>query len=181
MTFLEKDLEEIIYESFNKDSGKELKARGLPIYGKIKRQLKIGNYGIADLVTFEKDYDYIQEPLYQVDDVNNKTAGVFHTYVEPKPIITIYELKKDKIGISAFLQAIRYAKGIKRYLNKYDTYFEIRIVLIGKEIDISGSFPYLVDIFENIEFYTYKYEVDGLKFYNINGCYLIEEGFKIKI
>ena len=52
MNFLEKDLEEIIY-----NTDKEmLTERGLPYhpFETFKRQLKIGNYGIADLVSFKK-------------------------------------------------------------------------------------------------------------------------------
>ena len=33
--------------------------------------------------------------------------------------ITVFELKKDKVGISAFFQAIRYCKGIKSYLENW--------------------------------------------------------------
>jgi len=50
MKFLEKDLEEII---FNADM-KDLPEKGLHFTGVIKRQLRIGNYGVADLVTFTK-------------------------------------------------------------------------------------------------------------------------------
>lgn len=45
--FLEKTLEDIIFETSNDD----LKERGLWICGNKKRQVKIGNYGIADLIT----------------------------------------------------------------------------------------------------------------------------------
>ena len=92
MKFLEKDLEDIIWESDNI----KLRKRGLSINGIKKRQLKIGNYGIADLVTCYKS----------INDFNN---GL---------IVTVYELKKEKAGISAFLQALRYCKGIKLIYRK---------------------------------------------------------------
>ena len=45
MTFLEKDLEQIIFET----PKEKLQEKGLVIKGKLLRQIKIGNYGIADL------------------------------------------------------------------------------------------------------------------------------------
>lgn len=60
MNFLEKNLEDIIYETNNK----YLRERGLFINGIKKRQLRIGNYGIADIVTFKKG-DYCEDLKYQ--------------------------------------------------------------------------------------------------------------------
>ena len=54
MKFLEKDLEEIIFETSNK----ELNERGLFVYGKKYRQLRIGNYGVADLVVVDRTPNY---------------------------------------------------------------------------------------------------------------------------
>ena len=72
MKFLEKNLEDIIWEASNE----KLQERGLNISGKKLRQLRIGNYGIADLVTFDRDY--------------------YHTeYLHPFLNITVYELKKN--------------------------------------------------------------------------------------
>ena len=52
MKFLENDLEEIIYTS-----GRDvLEQRGLTINGKLLRQVKIGNYGIADLIEFQRPF-----------------------------------------------------------------------------------------------------------------------------
>ena len=167
MKFLEKDLETIIYES-----GRDLlEAKGLPIYGKLKRQFKIGNFGIADLVEF-------QRPFYD---------GPNRQYFTPGRII-IYELKKEQIGISAFLQSINYYKGIYEYLklkNKQHLYI-IDIVLIGKEVDISGSFCYLSEVCcllngtdENgtIEFYKYNYTINGLEFNQCQKFNLTDKGF----
>lgn len=167
MKFLEKDLEEII---FNTDS-QTLVERGLYFKGVKKRQLKIGNYGIADLVT-------IQRP---------STLNASINFKEPV-LITVVELKKDKVGISAFLQGINYIKGIKSYLTKrnvgFDFYF--RLVLIGRELDTSGAFCYLPDIINNKDIYdfqlelkTYKYNVDGLLFLDHSEYSLIDEGFKL--
>lgn len=149
MKFLEKDLEQIIYETDNKI----LKDKGLNINGKKLRQLRIGNYGIADLITYHRDGNYFD--------------------------ITVYELKKEKIGISAFLQSVRYTKGIKSFLSKRfkdDVWYSINVVLIGKQIDNNGSFCFIPDM-TNFSFYTYHYEFDGLKFENHRNYVLTNEGF----
>ena len=169
MEFLEKDLENIIWESDNE----KLLDRGLCcVYGcKLYRQLKIGNYGVADLISVGRSNIYEHE--------------------EPHLIITVFELKKDKVGISAFLQAIRYCKGIKQYLEKRKFYnFKLNISLIGKDIDMSGDFIYITDLIKNtcsniesfgvideIDFYIYKYELDGLYFDRKYEYSLIDEGF----
>jgi hypothetical protein len=173
MRFLEKDLEQIIYES-GRDS---LSKKGLHINGKLFRQLKIGNYGIADLVEF-------QRPFYDGPNKMYFNHGM----------ITIYELKKEQIGISAFLQAMGYLKGIDSYLTKKDfrDKYILNVVIIGREIDMSGSFcfiPYLLSIknynfqcdenFDDGEilFYTYNVTIDGIKFESKNGFNLKNQGF----
>ena len=162
MKFLEKDLEEIIFEASKQDFS-ELFNRGLYLGKFIKRQLKIGNYGIADLVSFEKEY---------------KVAG--NNKLVPYLEITVIELKKDKIGISAFLQAVGYVKGIERYFEKHHPKIIIKtnIILIGKTIDDSGNFCYIADILNNVTCYTYSYDIDGLKFKSESGYKLILENLK---
>ena len=61
MRFLEKDLEQIIHES----GMDQLNERGLPIDGKMFRQMRIGNYGIADLIT-------VTRPMYETIDQKTK-------------------------------------------------------------------------------------------------------------
>ena len=169
MEFLEKDLEEIIYLS-DKD---KLQERGLYLTGKLKRQLRIGNYGIADLIEIQKPY-YHKKRFY-------------------KGCINILELKKDKIGVSTFFQALNYLQGIKTYLEqrKLDHLFNYKITLIGKTIDTNGSFVFLSNIFDSevfdcdvsdhhkvkIELFTYKYEIDGLEFLQIYDYNLKNKGF----
>lgn len=165
MTFFEKDLEQIIWESDNE----LLQEKGLPVDGRKIKQLKIGNYGVADLVTFDRQYK---------EDLN----------IQPYLNITIYELKKEKIGISAFLQSIRYAKGIQTYFEEKrpNTIFTLEIVLCAKNIDLSGEFIYITDLinsFENfsyincISFYTFDYFIDGIRFKKHNNYNLIHKGF----
>lgn len=174
MKFIEKDLEEIIYTS-----GRDvLEKRGLTITGKLLRQVKIGNYGIADLIQFTR-------PSYD---------GPNREWFVPGRI-TIYELKKEQIGISAFLQSLKYAKGILEYLRhkKKHRKYVIDIVLIGKNVDDKGSFCFIENtlLVENdyydkithweekgtIEFYKYNYDIDGLYFENMREYDLIDKGF----
>tara|TARA_R110000782_G_scaffold264184_1_gene357245 strand:+ start:209 stop:712 length:504 start_codon:yes stop_codon:yes gene_type:complete len=156
MTFLEKNLEDIIWESDNII----LQQRNLPIEGRKLRQLRIGNYGVSDIITYTRKY---------------KETHRLEPYLE----ITIYELKKEKIGISAFLQSLKYAKGIQSYLEKHKPYidFVLNIVICGKKVDLSGEFiyiPSLINSFENfgsineIKFLTYDYLIDGINFINLN-------------
>jgi hypothetical protein len=78
MKFLEKDLEQIIW-----DADKEiLSERGLNLDGKLKRQLKIGNYGIADLIHFKR-------PVSYYDKQENKRFNVENGLIE------IIELKNE--------------------------------------------------------------------------------------
>ena len=166
MKFLEKELEQIIWES----DKAQLENRGLSLYGTLYRQKPIGNYGIADIIQVEKAY-----------------------YSKNKPylIINVLELKQEKIGISAFLQAVRYAKGIQSYLEgrKVKNYI-LNIKLIGKELDMSGSICFLPDLIDvnnkilnygklnSVKFITYEYSLNGLMFKEEKGYKLIKEGFK---
>lgn len=165
MKFLEKELEQIIWES----DKAQLENRGLSLYGTLYRQKPIGNYGIADIIQVEKAYS------------KNK----------PYLIIDVLELKQEKIGISAFLQAVRYAKGIQSYLEgrKVKNYI-LNIKLIGKELDMSGSICFLPDLIDvnkkilnfgklnSVKFITYEYRLNGLMFKEEKGYKLIKEGFK---
>jgi hypothetical protein len=167
MEFLEKDLEQIIWESDNE----LLQQKGLNINGIKKRQLRIGNYGISDIVTFEKKYTF---------DHYNET---YLPYLD----ISIFELKKDKVGIGAFLQSLKYCKGIKTYLKtkKPNIPFKLNVILASKEVDKNGDFIYLTDLINsdeygyinNIDFYSFKYDINGIEFKNECNYDLIHSGF----
>lgn len=150
MNFLEKNLEDIISDTPNY----LLNQRGLQILGKKKRQIRIGNYGISDLITAERKSWHALE-------------------------LTVYELKKDKIDIQTFLQALDYVKGISVYLNKRQLLspYHLRMVLIGKEIDHSNSFCYMPDFVDMLEIYTYEYRFDGIFFTQHNAFKLTNDGF----
>jgi len=170
MNFLEKDLENIIWESDNE----KLQNKNLPIEGKKYRQLRIGNYGILDLMTISKDYIWC--------DIKYKTV--------PCIDITVYELKKEKVGISAFLQAVKYCKGIQSYIKTkgYEGHYKIHIVLSAKEVDLNSDFIYLTDLFNHkysdslrkinsVSFYSFSYDIDGIIFKKHENYDLIQNGF----
>jgi len=171
MDFLEKDLEDVIFNS-DRDT---LCDRGLRVDGVLKRQVRIGNYGIADLVTYEK-------PSYF-------GFGKGHW----KGMITVYELKNKNINIHTLLQAVNYLKGIQSFLELrgIKKHYNYRIILIGRSIDVSSSFIYLTDLVSTIyttsfvddptsfilSYYTYSYDINGILFnkqYNYN---LTNKGF----
>lgn len=165
MNFLEKDLEQILWET---DSSK-LEERGLyNISGIKKRQLRVGNYGVLDLMT-----------------VQRITSPDGMKYLS----ITVFELKKELLDINTFLQAVRYCKGIISYLEKRERYeFELNIILVGKTIEKNSSFVFLTDMFQgndfgnysrvnSVNFFTYSYEFDGIKFNNHSDYKMTNEGF----
>lgn len=161
MKFLEKDLEDIIYESCKTIHGREsLVCRGLDSIDGISyfsRQVRVGNYGIADLVTLIR----FEKTIY----------------------VNIYELKKDVVNIDTLIQCSRYAKGIKGYMNSRFRGCRVHVhcTLIGRYIDENSDWVYLFNsVIENTTIYTYKYGIDGLNFelHNMNYS-LTNEGFNV--
>lgn len=149
MYFLEKDLEQIIFETDND----LLYQRGLNVVGSKVRQLNIGRYGTADLVAFKRYQSMI--------------------------IITVYELKLKDINVSAFLQAVGYVRGIQKYIDtKYPNWcVDYRIALVGKNLDLEGNFSFLPNIFPNVALYTYDYGFDGIVFKRHENYVLTNAGF----
>lgn len=159
MQFLEKDLEDIIFES----SKEKLKEKGLNIKGKLLRQVRIGNFGIADLISFKKETSVYPEATYH--HIN----------------ITVYELKQNELNTNALAQASRYITGIKEYF-KHRNFFtecvvEYNIVLIGSKIDKDSDFVYLCNYINNLDVYTYSYDLDGITFKVYGSWYLNNNGF----
>lgn len=164
MKFLEKELEEIIFNS----SSEELFKRGIHLDGKCYRQLKIGNYGVADLVYARKYAHDIGEPYLHIN---------------------VCELKKDKAGISAFLQALKYVKGIMCYLDIRGIDYRFSITLIAPEIDTSSDYIYLTDLIDNdhsetvkllsVDNYSVKYDINGMYFKKEYDYFLTENGFHL--
>lgn len=143
MKFLEKDLESIIFETDND----KLQEIGFNIEGKKFRQLRIGNYGISDIITVSR---YGQN---------------LH--------IEIIELKKDVISTDTLIQSLRYLAGIKNFLKrrKFTNNVFYTIKLCGKSINnlrdlslLCCNMTTLNSGIEYIQMMTYSYDFDGLKF-----------------
>jgi hypothetical protein len=170
MKFLECDLEQIIMGTPNH----ALRERGLRINGRKKNQVRIGNYGIADIVTYHHQNG---------DPVRVEDGWVEHW----EKVITVYELKKDKISLSTFAQGIQYIRGIQDYFRYTgrpidDYYFEL--VLVGRKADRNSCLMYLPDLFYkptlgtlSLQMFEYQYTIDGLSFSEIQGYYLSKKGF----
>lgn len=159
MRFLEADLEDIIWHNMQSPDGvKGLIDRGLEDLYYTKntyRQLRIGNYGIADIVYGHR----FQSKMY----------------------VTVMELKRNVINCDALIQSIRYANGLKSYLSKrFQCFITVNVVLIGNEVDRNSDWVYLLERMDNVYIYTYKYQIDGLYFEWESKKYaLIEEGFNV--
>lgn len=167
MDFYESDLEDIIWYCLKTTEGaNKLTERGLDAERptKLFRQLKIGNYGIADIVTVEKRIE-----LYK---------GKFFSRL----YITVYELKRNSIDLNALVQIFRYIKGIDSYLKKRGwnhSDYEINGILIGKSVN-NDDWLYMIEHIKNVYIYTYKYTLDGIDFSWDDCRYsLTDSGFKI--
>lgn len=152
MDFLEKDLEDIIWECIQTDNGRKLLCdRGLAINGKLYRQLELGDYGRLDLLS-----------------VSINRSNIF---------INVYELKKGVIDTSVMLQAARYGSAIREYIDKKypslnrEIIFEF--ILIGKYIDLHSDFVFLYNMSDAFTVYHYTYQIDGIRFVREDKCYQI--------
>jgi hypothetical protein len=156
---LEKDLEDMIYCADPED----LRKAGLPAWKNLTQQVRIGNYGIADLINFE-----IIDVLKDVIIVKT----------------TIIELKQGKVGEEAFFQALRYSKGIqelycKKISKEKKVYFrDFEIVLIGNRVDTRSNLIYLSDICSNVSFYSTQITLNGIEFKS-ELAYKLTEGGEI--
>lgn len=172
MKFLESDLENIIFDA----DVLELKKRGLGSYwsqAHTYKQLQIGNYGIADIVQFNRRNDIIHD----ID---------LH-YIIPYIEVNVIELKKDIVNSDTFFQAIRYCKGILEYISERSCFSidcRFNITLIGKSID-NSDFIYMKDIINSNDFsldlYTYDYKFDGIYFSREPKYKLTNSGLKKKL
>ena len=140
MNFLEKNLEDIIWES-----PEQCYARGLriPAGNGIKlRQLNLAPYGIADLVYISIDKG-------------------------PAVRITVIECKKDVVDIATYGQACRYQTALSEYAHKYFRNYdsvEFERILIGKRVDKRQDFLHVLSADYDTSVYTYSYKHDGIYF-----------------
>jgi len=152
MNVLEKDLEDLVYETAKKDANL-LRQRGLPINGYCMRQVNLGDYGIADMVCFEIN-DYCIE-------------------------VQVVELKKEVININTLMQAARYAKPIKDAVEKAfrgnRRHVFMSIILVGKKIETSGDFVFLLDYTHRASAYTVEIDLEkGVVFNHCAGYRMVD-------
>lgn len=147
MDFLEKDLEDIIFEASQTEEGKEkLLERGLPINGGMLRQVELGNYGRADLLS--------------ISTHRCKSGRLLN--------VEVIELKKDFVDVNTLIQACRYTTAVQRYIQtKFKDKFlsDCKVTLIGKDIQKNDEFPFLYNHISDLcSIYKYSYGIDGIRF-----------------
>lgn len=144
MKFLEKSLEQIIYEDpfYCFENGLDL----LEIDGQIHRQLCLKPHGIADLVVFH----YIGPDAPGGDILS----------------VQIIECKRDVVNAATFAQAARYKLALSRILGSRQPGISIiySILLIGRRVDWSGELDYMCANEFPCNVYTYDYKADGIAF-----------------
>jgi len=110
----ELEMESYIYDAFM-EFGDLIIDGSAPQY--LIRQMNLGVYGIADLVSFEFE-------IYPD-----------HTFLQ----VCVYELKKEKVTAPAFVQAFRYATAIKDSieLSHPKISLSVKVAVVGTDIDES--------------------------------------------
>lgn len=154
MKFLEKDLEDIIYNSvIDKNMAQFISERGL---GRIfnddrkqvcKRQLKINGGGVADIVIFERN------PYYK-DHIH----------------FSVIELKRGVINKQALYQCQGYVDAISAYLSSRSIKHTSFGYVIGASVNIELDNDEIGEI-GYIEPYVYSYGLDGLYFNKVEQQY----------
>jgi len=152
MSFLEKNLEDIIFKNFDK-----CKERGLKIdhmkQGLLLRQVDLGDYGIADLITVSFECNLI-----------NGCTEIF---------INVIECKKGIIDTTAYLQGKRYITGLKEllFLSELDVdhyRINLKLQLIGSSFDERSDLKYLLHSDRDTQVFTYEYGFDGISFKEVD-------------
>ena len=157
VSFSEKNLENLM-SRMTADELKKAGFYGLHPNDILLRQLAIPGYGIADLIAIRYAYS---EPW----NIIEKRRFLIH----------VIELKKDKIGIRALLQASRYVRGLQHLIGEYfqdyiaRVEFLFEIILVGNDIDTQSDFCFLVDTIENVSLYTYSLEGGKISFSHCSG------------
>ena len=102
--------------------------------GCVLRQLNLGDYGVADIVTIDVE-----------------SVGAY-------PIVTVYELKQGKIDAAALVQVLRYKKGLSHFLEILGYRCPgdaVTCVLIGNDICHIADFAVAVSSLSEIDVYSY--------------------------
>ena len=152
MDFSEKNIEDLIYENLNAVGIQLLYERGfedLTNYEIFERQVELGSYGRLDLVGFN---------YFPLDN----EIKIFRKVIK----VGIIEIKKGEININTFIQASRYATGIKHYFGLKKINVDICIHLVGTSIDLNELYYLLspqltahvmtLDLINGIRFTEYE-------------------------
>jgi len=172
MSFLEKDLEAIIFEATQTEEGRAiLIEKGLTLkvapffkYFKSRRQLNLNSYGICDMITMSRQDSFVPKTRLLLNQ------PIFH--------IEIIEIKKDEVDIDTMIQVCRYARGVERYLNTFHPSIKFRIftTMIGRTVKKS-DWLFLSERDQNSRIITYKYEIDGVRFTEEDGFFKPSENW----
>lgn len=145
MDFLEKELEDISWDAYNKPNGRKILAeKGLVVRGKLYRQVNLGFYGRLDLV-----------------DVFVKDRCLF---------INIFELKGGELGMNSLAQVLRYKFALSCWVNGNCLNiknFHIRCTLIGRSLKEDGI-EYACQQTTSMTALLYKVDIEGVHFEDIN-------------
>jgi hypothetical protein len=160
---LEKDIEELIYNDLTKNDGLKLNENGFDDFElsdyKWFRQFSFGSYGISDILGYKKLYD-----------------NTYHENIHPYINIILIELKAVPLKSDHIDQILRYKTAIRKTLDKYKFYISINPILIAPSIESGHFILNSCDIL----FYTYNYDIDGVKFkYQGRGWYRQNHNYDI--
>lgn len=164
MNILEKDIEDLVFDSLKLNKKDLLIKRGfwsLNKYEIFDRQLDLGSYGRLDMIGIGYNRHH-----QEIGSKKTLKIGVF-------------ELKKAEINLSTYMQAARYCKGLQRLVeDQFPDYFlEFEVILIGTSIDTKAEgFIYLPDLISNLSIYTVKLDLEnGITFKSESGYKLSNE------
>ena len=145
---MENAMSELIYKA-----DKELLAeKGLEFPYLMLKNVNLGKYGKCDLIHFRK-------PNHKLE-------------LE----IDLISCNRDKISMSSFMDLVTCAKGVHMYVSEnHDIYFKINLHIISKEIDVKSNICFLPDVTDNVFFYQYRANINGIFFNQITDCYLPNE------
>ncbi|GAB3822257.1 hypothetical protein [Pontibacter rugosus] len=156
MRFLEKDLEDIIYNHKEVCSEKGLLECYPSEYSHLFRQVNLGKYGVADLIS--------------VDVIQNRPTRTIkgrHCHYHRTLSIYIIECKLNEVNVAAYLQAKRYKTAIQELLQRYNlknTKVDIKVVLVGGSLDEGSDFVFQLNDDHKCTVYTYAYGPNGIEF-----------------
>lgn len=148
MTFLEKNLEDILFDEYDacyERGFMALKAKQKSDINIWMRQPVFPDFGRADLIA-------VEQQAYAI-----------------APLFTVIECKKDAIDIHAYIQAKRYVTALKSYQYcsaglRNSISSQYKTVLVGSHVNFMSGF---FDLFANdadCEIYTYNYKATGIHF-----------------